>query len=60
MTATYCWEDDSITVVDGWVGAISGVDHPAFASLLAQTTLDLFPTRNENWDDDRDRKRFGS
>ena len=62
VTATYCWEDESLTEVDGWAGAVAGVDSPVFASLLAQTTLDLFPTRNEDDlhdDDDRDRKPSG-
>lgn len=62
VTATYCWEDESLTEVDGWAGAVAGADSPVFASLLAQTTLDLFPTRNEDDlhdDDDRDRKPSG-
>ncbi len=49
VLATYCWEDESLTEVNGWAGAVSGVDSAVFASLLAQTTLNLFPTRNENW-----------
>jgi hypothetical protein len=53
VIATYCWEDESLTEVDGRAGAVAGVDSPVFASLLAQTTLNLFPTRNEN----RNRKR---
>ena len=44
VTATYCWEDEALTEVDGWAGAVGGVDSPVFASLLAQTTLELFPT----------------
>ena len=62
VTAVYCWEDESLTEVDGRAGAVAGVDSPVFASLLAQTTLDLFPTRNEDDlhdDDDRDRKPSG-
>ena len=62
LTAAYCWEDESLTEVDGWAGAVAGADSPVFASLLAQTTLDLFPTRNEDDlhdDDDRDRKPSG-
>ncbi len=55
VIAAYCWEDDSLTEVAGWAGAVDGVDSPVFASLLAQTTLELFPTRNEDdlHDDDR-------
>ncbi len=53
VIAAYCWEDESLTEVDGWAGAVAGVDSPVFASLLAKTTLDLFPTRKEP----RDRKR---
>ncbi len=62
VIAAYCWEDESLTEVDGWAGAVAGVDSPVFASLLAQTTLDLFPTRNEDDlhdDDDGDRKPSG-
>ena len=61
VTAAYCWEDESLTEVDGWAGAVAGVDSPVFASLLAQTTLELFPTRDEDDDDDddRDRNRLG-
>ncbi|MCZ6849026.1 MAG: hypothetical protein O7F75_09290 [Alphaproteobacteria bacterium] len=59
LTAAYCWEDESLTEVDGWAGAVAGADSPAFVSLIGQATLDLFPTRNEN-DNDRDRKPFGS
>ena len=57
VTAAYCWEDESLTEVDGWAGAVAGVDSPVFASLLAQTTLELFPTRDEDDDDDDDRDR---
>ena len=60
VTAAYCWEDESLTEVDGWAGAVAGADSPVFASLIGQTTLDLFPVRNENWDDDKDRNRLGS
>ncbi len=59
VTATYCWEDESLTEVDGWAGAVAGADSPVFASLIGQTTLELFPTRNENDDDDSDRNRLG-
>ena len=55
VTAAYCWEDESLTEVDGWAGAVSGADSPVFASLIGQTTLELFPTTNENDDDDDDR-----
>ena len=44
VMAAYCWEDEALTEVDGWAGAVGGVDSPVFASLLAQTTLELFPT----------------
>jgi hypothetical protein len=59
VTATYCWEDESLTEVDGWAGALAGADSAAFARLIGQLTLDLFPVRNENWDDDKDRNRLG-
>ena len=60
VTAAYCWEDESLTEVDGWAGAVAGTDSPVFASLLAQTTLELFPTKDEDDDDDdRDRNRLG-
>jgi hypothetical protein len=60
VIATYCWEDESLTEVDGWAGAVAGADSPDFASLIGQTTLDLFPTRDEDDDDDdRDRKPSG-
>ena len=54
VTAAYCWEDESLTEVDGWAGAVAGADSPVFAELIGQTTLELFPTRNEHMDDDRD------
>ena len=59
VTATYCWEDESLTEVDGWAGAVASADSPVFASLLAQTTLDLFPVTDDFDDDDRDRKPSG-
>ncbi len=45
VIAAYCWEDELLTEVDGWVGAVSSADSPAFASLIGQTTLDLFPDK---------------
>ena len=59
VVATYCWEDESLTEVDGWAGAVAGADSPVFASLIGQTTLDLFPVVNENWQDDKDNDRMG-
>ncbi len=53
VTAAYCWEDESLTEVDGWAGAVAGADSPVFASLIAQTTLELFSTRTDDDDDDR-------
>ncbi len=46
VIAAYCWEDESLTEVDGWAGAVAGADSPVFASLIGQTTLELFPTRS--------------
>ncbi len=57
MTAAYCWEDESLTEVDGWAGAVSGADSPAFASLIGQATLDLFPVTDDSDEDDGDRER---
>ncbi len=54
VLATYCWEDESLTEVNGWAGAVAGADSAVFAELIGQTTLELFPTRNENDDDDGD------
>ncbi len=59
VTATYCWEDESLTEVDGWAGAVAGADSAVFASLIAQTTLELFPVVNENWRDDNNNERLG-
>ncbi len=59
VMATYCWEDESLSEVDGWAGAVACAYSPVFASLIGQTTLDLFPTRDEDDDDDRDRKPSG-
>ena len=53
VLATYCWEDESLTEVSGWAGAVAGADSPVFAGLIGQTTLELFPSRKENDDDDR-------
>ena len=52
VTAAYCWEDESLTEVDGWAGAVAGADSPVFASLIGQITLELFSTRDD--DDDHD------
>ena len=41
-----------LLVLGGCAGAVAGADSPVFASLIGQTTLDLFPTRNEHDDDD--------
>ncbi len=57
VIATYCWEDESLTEVDGRADAVAGVDSPVFASLLAQTTLNLFPTSNENYKRKRRKRR---
>ncbi|MCH9053855.1 MAG: hypothetical protein IIA72_22850 [Proteobacteria bacterium] len=54
VIATYCWEDESLTEVDGWAGAVAGADSAVFAGLIGQTTLELFPTSNEHLDDDGD------
>ena len=54
VTAAYCWEDESLTEVDGWAGAVAGADSPVFAELIGQTTLELFPNRNKH--DDRDNR----
>ncbi len=57
VTATYCWEDESLTEVDGWAGAVAGAGSPAFSSLIGQTTLELFPTRDDDGLHDNDRER---
>ncbi len=57
VIATYCWEDESLTEVDGRAGAVAGVDSPVFASLLAKTTLDLFPTGKKLRDGKRRKRR---
>ncbi len=56
VTATYCWGDESLTEVDGWAGTVSGAANPAFASLIGQTTLELFPVTDDTNEDDGDRE----
>ena len=53
VTAAYCWEDESLTEVDGWAGDVAGADSPVFAELIGQITLELFSTRDDD-DDDHD------
>ena len=57
VTATYCWEDESVSEVDGWAGAVASADSPVFARLIGQTTLELFPVTNDFDEDDGDRER---
>ncbi|MCH7543524.1 MAG: hypothetical protein IIB65_07785, partial [Proteobacteria bacterium] len=56
VTAAYCWEDESLTEVDGWASVVAGADSPVFARLIGQTTLELFPVTDDSNQDDGDRE----
>ena len=56
VMATYCWEDESLSEVDGWAGAVAGAGSPVFVRLIGQTTLELFPVTTEYDEDDGERE----
>jgi hypothetical protein len=57
LHAAWCWEDRTESEVWAWAGVVTGVEDPKFRSLIAETTMDLFPPRGERRYEDRDRDR---
>ncbi len=58
VTAAFCSDGHPLTEVYAWAGAVTGVESPTFARLVAQTTMDLFPLVDDALDDDDRRHRF--
>ena len=54
ISAALCAGDSMVTGTAGRVSGVRGPDDPAFVSLIAQMTHELFPLRDEHDRDDRE------
>jgi hypothetical protein len=55
LRAAWCWSDRADSDVTAYVTPVTSIDDPRFRTMIAQVTAELFPRRDENRDNDRDR-----
>lgn len=55
LRAAWCWSDRDDSDVTAYVTPITSIDDPRFRTIIAEVTAELFPRRDENRDNDRDR-----